>query len=288
MREALTYIRSRLSGQLASIDDATLAARIRYGITRARAAGFLDAAAIRLYVLLMFALEPEFDQRTRVREHFAQRIGSLDERLLRMSEWSYPNCWYRAESGFREERWSTLVKDSGAPPSPTIPWPEDDGLPPQLQPGYGFQLDVPIINTPMDVVTKMLELADLGPSDYLIDLGCGDGRIVIAAAKKFGVRARGIDLDPDQLTRAREAARADVVADSVTFQRQDLLDADMTVATVVTLFLLRDINLRLREKLRRELPPGARVISRSFDMGDWPPEATIEMPGERLFRWTIP
>jgi hypothetical protein len=286
MREAAAYIRSRLP-DLAAVDDDTVAARIRYGLRRARSAGFGDAAAIRLYVLLMFALEPEFDERTRVREHFAQRTGSLDDRLLRMSEWSYPNCWYRADPAFAEERWRALM--SFSEPDDAIPWPEEgEPAPPQLQPGYGFQLDVPIIPTPDAVLTKMLELAELGPSDFLIDLGCGDGRTVIAAARRFGARGLGIDLDPEQLGKAREAAQTAGVANLVSFRRQDLLDADVSGATGVTLYLLRDLNLRLREKLRSQLRPGARVISRTFDMGDWPPDVTIEMPGERIFRWTIP
>jgi SAM-dependent methyltransferase len=227
----------------------------------------------------MFALGPHFDERARVREYFAGAKGSLDERLLKMPAWSHPNCWLRDET----DPWDSLPHDLSAP----IDWPDSDPIPPQLQPGYGFQLDVPSYATPEPVVTAILELAELTPSDFLLDLGCGDGRIAITAASRYGVRAEGIDIDPEQVNNATEAAKNAGVADRVSFHRHDLLDADFREATVVTMYLLHDINLRIREKLREQLRPGSRIISRTFDMGDWTPESVIQTALGPIYRWRV-
>jgi len=137
-----------------------------------------------------------------------------------------------------------------------------------------------------------LELAGVTRDDLVMDLGCGDGRIVIAAAQRFGARGIGIDLDPQRIDEANANARAAGVASLVRFIEGDIFDADVTGATVVMLYLLPEINLELRPKLLRELKPGARVISHNFDMGDWEPEQTVHvsLPGRTpiLYLWTIP
>ncbi|MEW6612631.1 MAG: methyltransferase domain-containing protein [Pseudomonadota bacterium] len=148
--------------------------------------------------------------------------------------------------------------------------------------------DVPFVPSPEDVVDRMLQLAGVRKGDVVYDLGSGDGRIVIAAAKKYGARGVGVDIDPERIEEARENARKAGVADRVKFVQQDLFDADIHEATVVTLYLLPNVNQRLRPKLLRELKPGTRVVSHSFDMGDWKPVRTVEMDGRTLYYWVVP
>jgi SAM-dependent methyltransferase len=143
-----------------------------------------------------------------------------------------------------------------------VPWPQFKGF------------DVPFVPTPPEVVDEMLRLADLRAGDTLYDLGCGDGRIVIAAAKRSGIRAIGIDIDPVRITESNENAAMAGVAGKVRFIQQDLFEADFRDATVVTMYLLTSVNLRLRPKLLAELRPGTRLVSHSFDMGDWKPDKT--------------
>jgi SAM-dependent methyltransferase len=135
--------------------------------------------------------------------------------------------------------------------------------------------DVPYVPTPPEVVEGMLILAGLKPGDVLYDLGCGDGRIVITAAKKYGVRATGIDIDPVRITESNKNAAEAGVADKVRFIQQDLFQADFKDATVVTMYLLTSVNLRLRPKLLAELKPGTRLVSHSFEMGEWMPDKTV-------------
>jgi precorrin-6B methylase 2 len=130
----------------------------------------------------------------------------------------------------------------------------------------------PYIPTPQDVVDRMLADADVTRSDTVYDLGSGDGRIVITAAKKYGARGVGIDIDPDRISESRANARAAGVADLVDFQRGDILQADVSRATVVTLYLVSSANLKLRPILTRQLRPGARIVSHAFGMGDWTPD----------------
>lgn len=135
--------------------------------------------------------------------------------------------------------------------------------------------EVPFVPTPEKVVAEMLKIADVGRDDLLIDLGCGDGRIVIAAAKEKGCRGVGIDIDPERIEESRENAKAAGVEDRVEFLLMDLFEADISKATVVTLYLLSDVNIRLRPKLLGELEPGTRVVSHDFDMDEWEPDETI-------------
>jgi SAM-dependent methyltransferase len=146
---------------------------------------------------------------------------------------------------------------------------------------------VPYEPTPPEVVRAMLDLADVRAGDVVYDLGCGDGRIVIEAAKR-GARGVGIDIDPERIREARANARAAGVLDRVELREGDLFDADVGAATAVMLFLWPHVNLRLRPKLLAELRPGTRVVSHSHDMGDWKPEQTIEVGRARLYLWTIP
>jgi hypothetical protein len=150
------------------------------------------------------------------------------------------------------------------------------------------QLDVPYFSTPPTVIDEMLRLANLKQDDVLYDLGSGDGRIVIAAAQKYGVRGVGIELDPQRIQEANENARRAGVSDRVRFIQQDLFQADFSQATVVTIYLLPSINLKLRPKLLRELKPGTRVISHAFDMGKWRPEEVVELEGRSIYYWVIP
>lgn len=146
--------------------------------------------------------------------------------------------------------------------------------------------DVIYVPTPEPVVKAMLDLAKVKPGDVLYDLGCGDGRIVIAAAKR-GARATGVDIDPERLREARANAREAGVEDKVTFVEGDLFKVDFSDADVVTLYLLPDLNLRLRPKILA-LRPGTRIVSHSFDMGDWKPEVTEHVDNRTVYAWTVP
>jgi len=149
------------------------------------------------------------------------------------------------------------------------------------------EYDVPFVPTPHTLVQKMLDLAQVVATDYLIDLGCGDGRIAVAAAQR-GARALGVDLNPLRIQEAAAAARIAEVESRVVFRRQDLFRTPIYEATVVALYLLPDINLRLRPRLLTELRPGSRIVSHAFDMGDWRPEAEETLDGRRAFLWIVP
>lgn len=148
--------------------------------------------------------------------------------------------------------------------------------------------DVRYVPTPRPVVREMLRLAGVGPTDLVYDLGSGDGRIPITAAGEFGARGVGIDIDPRRIREAEANARAAGVTDRVRFRNEDLFEADFRDATVVTLFLSPDVNLRLRPRLMRELAPGTRVVSYYHDMGNWTPLRTVRMPRANIYLWHIP
>lgn len=131
----------------------------------------------------------------------------------------------------------------------------------------------PFVATPLDVVDRMLMLAQVGPNDVVYDLGCGDGRIVIAAARTFGARGVGVDIDPLRIEEAQQNARRADVEHLVTFKVQDALETDVSPATVVTLYLVSALNVKLRPNLTAQLRPGARIVSHNFAMGDWEPQA---------------
>lgn len=148
--------------------------------------------------------------------------------------------------------------------------------------------DVPYVPTPPEVVEQMLKMANVTKDDYVIDMGCGDGRIVIMAAEKFGARGMGIDINPERISEARENAKKAGVTDRVEFKQADLFKTDISKATVVTMYLLSSVNLRIRDKLLTELKPGTRLVSHAFDMGEWKPERTAEVGYRRVYFWTVP
>ena len=149
-------------------------------------------------------------------------------------------------------------------------------------------LDVPYVPTPQQVVDRMLKLARVGKNDILFDLGCGDGRIVVTAAKAHGARCTGIDIDPERIAEAKANAKQAGVTDKVTFRVANLFDTDLSSASVVTLYLLPTINTRLRPQLWKQLKVGSRVVSHAFDMGsEWPPEKTETVDGRTIYYWTI-
>jgi len=156
------------------------------------------------------------------------------------------------------------------------------GPPPQIA------IDTPYLTSPQHVVEAMLKLARVGSGDTVYDLGCGDGRIVISAARRYGARGVGIDNNPVRIDEARVNARNAGVVDRVNFELNDLFDADIRNATVVAVYLLPDVNLRLRSRLMNELKPGTRIVSHTFDMGDWKPDREIRVNGERILLWTVP
>ncbi len=140
--------------------------------------------------------------------------------------------------------------------------------------------EVPYVSTPDEVVAEMLRIANVGKDDVVYDLGCGDGRIVITAAKMYGCRGVGIDINPERIKESRENAIKARVSDKVQFIQMDLFEADIREASVVTLYLLSGVNIRLRPKLFRELSPGSRVVSHEFGMGKWEPDATSSVKAE--------
>ena len=148
--------------------------------------------------------------------------------------------------------------------------------------------DVIYVPTPHEVVDDMLRLANVHKGDVLYDLGSGDGRIAIAAAKKYGIKAVGIDIDPERIREATENAKKAGVTDLVQFRQEDLFKADFRDATVVTLYLLPDLNVKLRPRLWDELKPGTRIVSHQFDMGTWKPEKKLESNGRTVYFWTVP
>lgn len=141
----------------------------------------------------------------------------------------------------------------------------------------GAQSSVPYVPTPQEVVERMLDIGKVGPQDYLIDLGSGDGRIVVTAAKKYGTRGYGVDLNPQRIEEANENARAAGVTDKVAFYQRDLFETDLAQATVITMYLLPQVNLMLRPRLL-ELKPGTRIVSHDFSMNDWQPDLHVSMP----------
>lgn len=148
--------------------------------------------------------------------------------------------------------------------------------------------DVIFVPTPQEVVDAMLKLAKVGASDVVYDLGSGDGRIPITAAKTYGARGVGIDIDPQRIKEATENLKAAGVGDKVRFLNQDLFTTNISEASVVTLYLLPSLNLKVLPKLNAELKPGTRVVSHAFDMGDIKPQQTQNVNGRTIYLWTVP
>ena len=151
------------------------------------------------------------------------------------------------------------------------------------------KLDVWYVATPQEVVDRMLYEAKIRATDVVYDLGCGDGRMVISAAKQFGTRGVGVDLDPARIREARANAKAQGVEKLVTFRVGDMFETDLREATVVMLYLLPELNRRLKPKLFAELRPGARVVSHDFDMGkDWPADRSLKLGADGIYMWVMP
>jgi hypothetical protein len=156
---------------------------------------------------------------------------------------------------------------------------------------------VPYVPTPQEVVDRMLDMAKVGPNDYLIDLGSGDGRIVVTAARKYGTRGFGVDLNPVRIQEANDNARRAKVLDKVAFYQRDLFETDLDSATVITMYLLPQVNLELRPKLLK-LKPGTRLVSHDFDMGDWKADTHVKVESKEkyggsggtsdVYYWVVP
>ena len=150
-----------------------------------------------------------------------------------------------------------------------------------------YPYDVPYVPTPYVVVEEMLRLARVGPGDFVMDLGSGDGRILIAAAKKFGARGIGVDLDPERITESEYNAQEAGVSDRVTFQRVDLFKFDIAPASVITMYLLPSVNMKLRSRILQELKPGTRVVSHDFNFDDWRPDQQSTVR-KNVFLYIVP
>ena len=149
--------------------------------------------------------------------------------------------------------------------------------------------DVIFVPTPHEVVDAMLKVAKVGKDDVLYDLGSGDGRIPITAAQKYGIaRGIGIDINPQRIKEANENLRKAGVGERVRFVNADLFESDLSDATVITLYLLPELNLKLLPKLLKEVKPGTRIVSHAFDMGTWKPEQSLDVGGRKVYFWIIP
>ncbi len=150
-----------------------------------------------------------------------------------------------------------------------------------------LRLDVPYVPTPQEVVDRMLDMAKLTKDDFHIDLGSGDGRIVVTAAKR-GARSMGVDLNPTRIAEANENAKKAGVTDRVTFVQGNLFEMDIGKANVLTMYLLQGVNLQLRPRILAELKPGSRVVSHAFSMNEWEPDQHANVNGRNLYLWIVP
>jgi Ribosomal protein L11 methylase len=150
------------------------------------------------------------------------------------------------------------------------------------------QIRTPYVASPPDIVNAMLKLAGAGKSDVIYDLGCGDGRIVITAAKEYGARGVGIDINPQRIDEANQNAKREHVANLVNFRIGDVFESDVRQASIVALYMLPDVNLKLRPKLQNELKPGSRIVTHGFAMGNWQPTKVEEVDGEKIYLWVLP
>jgi SAM-dependent methyltransferase len=148
--------------------------------------------------------------------------------------------------------------------------------------------DAPYIPTPQEVVEEMLRIAEVSKNDLLYDLGCGDGRIVITAAQRYGALGVGVDINPKRIKESIYNARRAGVRDRVEFLQQNVFDIDFGNATVVALYLLSSVNMKLRPRLLKDLRPGARIVSHEFNLGDWPPDQELEVEGQPVYYWMVP
>ncbi|MDH7799788.1 MULTISPECIES: class I SAM-dependent methyltransferase [unclassified Beijerinckia] len=155
---------------------------------------------------------------------------------------------------------------------------------PRLRP----RLDVPYVPTPQEVVDRMLDMAKVTGNDFVMDLGCGDGRMLVTAAKKFGTAGFGVDINPERILEANENAKTAGVADKVTFEVRNLFDTPIGKASVLTMYLLPDVNLKLRPRILQEMKPGSRIVSHAFMMGDWEPDQRGQVGVRDFYFWVVP
>lgn len=155
-------------------------------------------------------------------------------------------------------------------------------------PAQPVKKDVPYVPTPQPVVDRMLEMADVKKDDVVYDLGCGDGRMVVTAAKKYGAKGVGVDIDPQRIKESKENAKSAGVTDKVEFSIKDLFEMEFGEADVLTMYLLPQVNLKLRPKILSDMKPGSRVVSHSFDMDDWKPDAEDEVDSSTIYFWIVP
>ena len=148
--------------------------------------------------------------------------------------------------------------------------------------------DVIYVPTPEPVVEAMLQVANVTKNDVVYDLGCGDGRIPVTAAKKYGARGVCFDIDPERIKEANANVAKNNVGNLVKVVQGDLFEQDLSGASVITLYLLPSLNVKLMPKLMKELKPGTRIVSHAFDMGDWKPEKELDVDGRKVYFWTIP
>lgn len=156
------------------------------------------------------------------------------------------------------------------------------------QPESSPRLDVPYVPTPQEVVDRMLEIAKVSGKDFVMDIGCGDGRMLVTAASKFGARGRGVDLNPQRIKEANANAQKANVADKVTFEVKNLFDTSIKDADVLAMYLLPSVNLQLRPRILDEMKPGSRIVSHSFDMGDWDADLRDQVNYSRIYHWIVP
>src|SRR5687768_2671925 len=148
--------------------------------------------------------------------------------------------------------------------------------------------DVPYVPTPQPVVDRMLEMAAVTKDDVVYDLGCGDGRMVVTAAKEYGAKGVGVDIDPQRIKESNENAKSAGVTDKVKFSIKDLFTMEFGEANVLTMYLLPDVNLKLRPKILSDMKPGSRIVSHSFDMDDWKPDGEDEVDSSTIYFWVVP
>ena len=182
---------------------------------------------------------------------------------------------------------SVLKAEAQAPTTPQSPATQSPTTTPTPSPEE-YKSSIPYVPTPQSVVDAMLKLADVGKDDVIYDLGSGDGRIPVTAAQRYGARGIGIEIDPELVQEANQNAKTAGVSDRVQFRQQDLFQTDMSEATVVTLYLLTENNLKLRPKLLQELKPGTRIVSHNYGMGDWKPDRVEQVDGRTIYLWTVP
>ncbi len=186
-----------------------------------------------------------------------------------------------APADFRLSRRSMLIGVGALAATPAFAQlPEQMEQPPRL--------DVPYVPTPQEVVDRMLAIAKVSGKDFVMDLGCGDGRMLVTAASKFGSRGRGVDLNPVRIKEANANAQSAKVSDKVTFEVKNLFETSIADADVLTMYLLPSVNLQLRPRIFDEMKPGSRIVSHSFDMGDWDADLRDQVNYSRIYYWVVP